>query len=294
MNEKLQSQFSHRQYMLARDYEVYYYNDYSLSKVQNHTHDYYEFYIFLEGNVSIEIGGKLYPLNSSDVVLIPPGIEHHAVIHDVKKDYRRFVVWISREYYQALQEKSSAYGYLMQYVAEKKEYIFHNDVITFNEIQSKVLQLLEEVHTDRYGKEAKISLCMDDLILHLNRIVYEQNTTRRYKGEQSLYQNLVQYIGEHLEEDLTLEKLAKVFFVSKYHIAHIFKENIGLSVHMYITKKRLQACRDAIINHATISEVYLLYGFRDYSSFYRAFKKEFGVSPKEYKQKERKVWGSIV
>ncbi len=45
------------------------------------------------------------------------------------------------------------------------------------------------------------------------------------------------YIEEHLDEELTLEKLAGEFFVSKYYIAHIFKENIGLSIHQYIMKK---------------------------------------------------------
>ena len=48
-------------------------------------------------------------------------------------------------------------------------------------------------------------------------------------------------------------------------------------------KKRLLKCRDAILSHTSISEAYLLYGFKDYSSFFRAFKKEYGMSPREYK-----------
>ena len=91
------------------------------------------------------------------------------------------------------------------------------------------------------------------------------------------------YIEDHLEEDLTLEKLAAAFYVSKYHIAHVFKDSTGLSVHQYIMKKRLFACKNAIPDCENISDVYLQFGFKDYSSFYRAFKKEFGISPKEYK-----------
>ena len=43
-------------------------------------------------------------------------------------------------------------------------------------------------------------------------------------------------------------------------------------------------CRDAILSDNNISKAYLLYGFKDYSSFFRAFKKEYGLSPKEYKE----------
>ena len=57
-------------------------------------------------------------------------------------------------------------------------------------------------------------------------------TTRRT----CLYQNISQYIEEHLNEDLSLDRLAREFYVSKYHIAHIFKDSIGISVHQYINQ----------------------------------------------------------
>ena len=87
---------------------------------------------------------------------------------------------------------------------------------------------------------------------------------------------------EHLEEDLSLDRLAGEFFVSKYHIAHLFKDNMGMPIHQYILKKRLEACKEAIRNSAKISEVYFMFGFKDYSGFYKAFKKEYGISPKEW------------
>ncbi len=282
MKKDLQTKFSTRQYMQMQDFELYYYSDKGLTGVGSHTHTYYEFYLFLEGDVILEIDKHSYPLTPGDIILIPPGIAHHAKINGDDVPYRRFVFWVSTAYLERLANASASYGYLIHRAKDRKKYIFHNDIIAFHAIQSRVFELIEEMHEQRFGKEETISLCVDGLILHLNRTAYEQEHPKSRKEKQSLYQNLISYIDEHLDEDLSLESLSIHFFVSKYHIAHIYMENIGCSNQRYITKKRLEACRNALSSQTKVSSVYSMYGFKDYSSFYRSFQKEYGMSPKEY------------
>lgn len=288
MKKNLQTTFSTRQNMLSRDFEIYYYNDTFQNShyynVNSHVHNYYEFYFFLEGNVTMNIEGALHVLKPGDVIIIPPNISHYAILNDEHIPYRRFVFWISIDYCNDLLQLSPDYVYLMQHARVTKHYIFHYDVIGFNTLQSKVFRLIEELHSNRFGRDAKITLCANDLILHLNRSVYEMEHPKSQHEQQHLYQNLLLFIEDHLDEELTLDRLAEQFFVSKYHIAHVFKENLGLSVHQFITKKRLRMCQEAILSQTTISNIYLKYGFKDYSSFFRAFKKEFGMSPKEYRE----------
>ena len=283
MRKKLQTAFQPRQYMLAQDFELYYYEDRTPPKVDVHSHNYYEFYFFLEGDVDIQIGNAMHPVRYGDIMLIPPGVSHRTIIKSLDSPYRRFVFWISREYCNHLLQSSPDYAYIMQYVEIEKRYIFHTDQILFNTVQSKLLRILEEMRSKKFGRDAQISICINDLILSINRLAYEQNTPNRKNPEYLLYQQLTEYIEEHLEEDLSLETLAKKFFVSKYHIAHVFKDNIGMSIHQYITKKRLNLCKEAISGKMSITEAYHLFGFGDYSSFYRAFKKEYGISPKDYR-----------
>lgn len=281
MKKQLQTQFLTRQYMLAKDFEIYYYKDLVPTKVALHAHDYYEFYFFIEGDVSIQIGQTLYPVTYGDMMLIPPHVRHRPCFHDTNVPYRRFVFWISQEYCKHLAELSPDYMYLFEYVSAGKNYLFHCDRISFNAVQSRILGLIEEMRSNRFGKNAQITLSVNDLILHLNRMVHERLEPVA-QPDISLYQNLCNYINEHLDENLSLDNLAAEFFLSKYHIAHIFKEHTGLSVHQYITKKRLALCREALLGNSSITDACHSCGFSDYSAFYRAFKKEYGISPKDW------------
>lgn len=283
MKKKLQTAFDVRQYMISEDFELYYYEDRDLTKVASHSHDYYEFCFFMEGNVSMKIDKNIYPVHPGDMIFIPPYLSHKVVIHNNDIPYKRFVFWVSKDFCERLHKEAPNYTYIIEQAQLNECYLFHLDGIAFNTAQSKIIRLLEEMQTEHFGKQAQVSLYVKDLILHINRLAYEQIEPQRYNEDSTLATGLISYIDEHLEEVLTLDRLANEFYASKYYIAHIFKENFGISVHQYILKKRLSLCRDALLSKRNISELCQLYGFTDYSSFYRAFKKEFGVSPKAFR-----------
>lgn len=286
MKGNLRSAFNTRQYMQSKDFEAFYYSDLNFQTLPAHTHDYYEFYLFLEGDLDLEISGHARPLHPGDMVLVPPGVSHHALMHSSDRPYRRFVLWVSQEYAARLLKESPDYVFLMQRAATSSRCYYHFHEAEFSSIQSRLIRLLEEFHSNRYGRNAAVYLALNDLLLYMNRIIYEREHPV-VSGSGDLMQEITLFIDEHLTEDLSLDVLADHVCLSKYYIAHYFKDNLGISIHQYITKKRLQSCSEAIAAGSDITRTFDEYGFRDYSSFYRMFRKEYGMSPREYQEAHR-------
>lgn len=284
VKKELTSGFTTRQYMHENNYEIYYYNDTKPAHVSSHQHDYYEFYFFLEGNIDYQIEEQVHHLEYGDYLLIPPGVPHRPIFHRVDVPYRRFVLWISKAHYQNLCTLKPEFSYTFDLVRENRTYHYRPDYIQLQELQAQMMEMIEESHNHRVFQELSLDLMIGQFLVKINRLTYDRfhQVTASSTGN-SLYLNVCDYINNHLEEDLSLDRLATFFFVSKYHISHVFKDNMGISLHQYILKKRLNACKNAILTGLPLNVLFQQYGFSDYSSFYRAFRKEYGLSPTEFR-----------
>ena len=93
---------------------------------------------------------------------------------------------------------------------------------------------------------------------------------------------VLRYINENFNDDISLDSLSEQFFVSKYHLSREFKRLVGTSVYRYIIQKRLIMAKQKMLAGLNPTDVYCNCGFGDYANFYRAFRAEYGISPKEF------------
>lgn len=93
---------------------------------------------------------------------------------------------------------------------------------------------------------------------------------------------ILEYINENLASDLSLDRIASRFYISKFYLSKPFKRFTGMSIYQYIIKKRVSISGEMLRNGATVTAAYLDGGFQDYSNYLKAFKREFHCNPREY------------
>ena len=99
------------------------------------------------------------------------------------------------------------------------------------------------------------------------------------RNEAELGSRVIKYLNENISKDVSLDSLARRFFVSKYYLCRAFKKHNGISVHGYINQKRVMYAKQLIESGETASGAAYKVGFGDYSAFYRAYVKIVGKAP---------------
>lgn len=280
---KAQAQrFDPRQHMQGKTFEVFHYRKPPAEEVQIHHHDCYEIYFLLDGNVEYWVDGRTYHLQSGDLLLINPMEFHRPVLREENPVYERIVLWINKEYLEHLTDDTVGLSRCFD-----KTLSTHTNFLRPSSVQRSALHaLLGALIRESYGNEYGCGWYANGLFLQfmteVNRLALHGDARRdAKKSGSSLVSQVLEYIGEHYADDLSLELLADLFFVNKYHLAHEFSREVGTGIHRYILMKRLFAAYQRLSQGASPGDVYLQCGFREYSSFYRAFKAEYGIRPRD-------------
>lgn len=165
----------------------------------------------------------------------------------------------------------------------------HFLVSTHNDMGLLIKPLLKKlffihISPNAFGEDLFQSSMLTMLLILINRGYQEAITpsTNRTKPQTVLLDDLYIYINEHLQDDLSLDTLSKIFFVDKFYLSREFKKHAGITLHHHIVKQKLSYAKKLIASGMPIIEVYKHCGFGGYSHFFRAFKKEFNMTPKQY------------
>ncbi len=283
MRERAQ-RFDPRQTMHNQDFEIFHYREPKPDMVEVHHHDFYEVYFFLGNEIEYWVDGHIFHLQAGDLLLISPMELHRPIVNPDSPVYERIVLWINKSYLERISGEEVNLTRCFDNNLATHCNLLRPTGIQRSEIMARMSELVRESYGQDYGNRLCASGILLQLMVELNRMALHSASHPALQEEAQeeaslLISRVLDYIGEHYNEDLSLEGLAQRFYVSKYHLSHEFTRAVGVGAYRYIMLKRLLIAKQMLTAGSNPGEVYMLCGFRDYTNFYRAFKAEYGISP---------------
>ena len=227
------------------------------------------------------VGTERYLLQKGDIILIPPGTSHRPLLPEsMTEPYIRDVLWINPDFVKVLYQQfpedwflGIADSRLLRTAGTKWEYLqefFHTGVL--------------ESERREAGWETLVVGNTVQLLVHIGRAMLDRTAKPLRAEEPELLDQVLSYIEKNLSDHITLADTAKRFYVSESTVSHTFKERMGASFYRYVTQRRLISAKTLILEGVALEDVAQQVGFRDYSGFYRAFRQEFGISPRQFRR----------
>lgn len=241
------------------------------SQFNRHCHNMYEIIYIKCGSGTFFVEGSKYAINPGCLLVFRPR-EFHCIHVAENTPYERLVVHFDEN---TVFENSA----LLLDIFNNRELGVKN---IYPEIQPSAVETFERISSCMALNEPERSI-MAKLILNELLVVLHNDFSSSIQGDTGgqLITKIVHYINENISQPFRLEELAERFFISKYHLGHIFKKYTGLPVMEYIIRKRVMMAQQLIAEGCQASTAALMSGFNDYSAFYRAYIKYIGAKPSQ-------------
>lgn len=241
-----------------------------------HWHAKLEILICFSDGGHFMLGNDMLPLCRGMVFIIEKGILHRCVV-DVAS-YDRYILHVS---YETLWMLSSPQTDILSILQHAGGYVIFNDQ-QLNEISVLMEQCLTA--KDTLASDLEQNIVLMQIILYIVRQINNKQSGLTPTVSKSFQKIMpvLNYIRDHYSEDITLECLSEIIFVSKFHLCRIFKETTGFSVGRYITNYRIRQACQLLRKGRSIQDAGEEVGFCNNANFIRTFRIVMGTPPGKY------------
>ena len=246
----------------------------SNEKFSLHCHDRYEIFFFGEGDAKYVVEEKNYTLEPGDIIIIRKH-EMHRIYHNSNTRYRRFILMVAPEFFAEYNCKDYEAQFLRPAVGTDNK--IAAELVRSSGLYDAFLKY------KKYSEDFTIDSNSPVLIAAIIEILYLINKITRFATADFTsgpVKDVLLYLNNSYTEDITLDFLADKFYLSKYYLCRVFHKATGLTINEYIRRKRLVLVHELREEGKSLTEAAFAAGFHDYSSFYRAYIKEYDVSPR--------------
>lgn len=251
--------------------------------VQPHSHSFYEMILCCScDRVQYLLGTQRYLLQKGDVLFIPPGISHAPLFpEEMHRPYERIVYWVNAELVTQFRQRWPEVTRIDSrwdgaFLLRTASTLWEADI-------AEAFQRGQQESSNRFpGWEAALYGNATMLIIQLNRALLSSQKQPASEGSE-LLDELLEYVETHLREKISIGTAARHLLVSESTVTHLCRRRLGIGFYQYVTQQRLVVAKKWMQEPLTLAEIGEKAGFCDYSSFYRAFMQEYGISPRQYR-----------
>jgi len=263
------------------EFRLFYLHETSEKDFTYHYHDFHKILLFLDGNVGYSVEGRSYELRPQDIVLVRAGEIHHPIIHD-HTPYERIILYLSPDFLKPECQE----GYDLNLIFDTASGTGSNLVSvtptakTF--LAAYIRQMKDALRPGSFAAPLFQKTVVLSFLVWLNRTLKDSSLSyQRAAASNQLILQLLDHINSNIAADLSIDGLASQYHLSRSYLMHLFKAETGFTIFNYITEKRLFLAKQYIKNGLSVTQACFCCGFTDYSSFYKAFRARFGVTPKD-------------
>ena len=264
---------------LNSHFKMFHLNDSKKINIDFHYHDFHKILIFLQGNVTYCIEGRNYDLQPNDIVFVNAGEVHCPIIHD-DSCYERIIIYISKDFLSLYQNPQNDLSLCFKSALKNQSHVLRIPSFKESKLSMITTELENAFSSCEYANELFLDTLFIEFMVHLNRASLTNKI--EYISTNSSNQkiiDIIDYLNKNLTKDINIDLLADTFYISRYHLMHTFKKATGYTIGEYIKTKRLLYARDLIQNGKGITDACYACGFKNYSTFLRAYRQNFGCSP---------------
>ncbi|MGO4548827.1 helix-turn-helix domain-containing protein [Paenibacillus sp. 2TAB23] len=246
----------------------------------HHFHEHLEFLYIVAGKASIECGSTTMTASAGDLIVVNSNELHYGVSLTPSLYYYALIADISLLHSQSVDAAETKFiTPIMQ-----NRLLLQNYIGDDSKVSSCMLAIVNELEHREFGYELAIKSELYRLLTlllrgHVATVLTQDEYAERMKNIER-FAPVFRHIEQHYKEELSVDMLAAMANLSRYHFSRLFKELSGHTVTEYITTTRLGQA-DYLLRHSplTVSEIAVATGFNDIYYFSRTFKKHKKVSP---------------
>ena len=242
---------------------------------QLHTHPEYEIQLFLQTHNKYIVEEKVYNIEPYDMILIRKN-QLHCLYRHVPSYATRIILGVSPEFFV----ENNCEEYEAQFLDESSR--LHNKIPSHIVKNSGLLDAFMRYR--KYSKDFTLprnTPILQSIVVEILYLISQCSGFDKADDTNETVKKVITYLNSNYTKEITLDELCSKFYLSKYYLCRLFRKATGLTVFEYVRKKRLALVNELIKNGKSQSEAAMQAGFANYTAFYRAYKTEFTISPRD-------------